>query len=83
MKRILLTLTLVATLSACTNMNKTGENTTPEGTVVDSRTNADMEDDRIPANGDSVSSPGSNAAQIKKDGKGNLNGSNDNATPIQ
>lgn len=69
-------------LASCTNMNKTGENTTPEGTVVDSRTNADMEDDRT-MGGDSVRSPGSNSQDIEKNGKGNLNGSNDNSTPVK
>jgi len=77
MKNIILLLVLIVAIG-CTNMNKTGEATTPEGTIVNDRNNADKEDERTGDSGDSIVSPGSNSTEIRKDGKGNLNGSNDN-----
>jgi predicted small secreted protein len=79
------TLVIIAALilTGCNNMNKTGEATTAEGTTIDSRTNADMEDQRVGASADTLISPGSNSRDIRANGKGNLNGSNDNTTAPQ
>jgi len=67
MKRFTLTIAalLLVICGACTNMNKTGESTTTEGTTTDHRTNAEMENHRTATDVDTISSPGSNATSIK------------------
>ncbi|HEY0047223.1 MAG TPA: hypothetical protein VGB44_10970 [Flavobacterium sp.] len=55
----------VFTLFACNQTNNNSGQTTPQGTVQTNRMNSDMEDQRAPAEVDSVTSPGSNAYDLK------------------
>jgi len=56
---------------SCTNNNRSGSNTSEEGTVQTNNVNAEMEDQRTPSDVDTVTSPGSNAADLKDKGSSN------------
>lgn len=90
LKPLLLALTMAATLS-CTNQNKSGQNMSPEGTTQNNRVNSEMEDQRTPADVDTVTSPGSNALDLKaspnssnspsNNGEGRSTNDNSNTSP--
>jgi|SRR6218665_218020 len=58
-------------LFSCTNNNRSGSNTSAEGTVQTNNVNAEMEDQRTAADVDTVTSPGSNAVDLKDTGSSN------------
>jgi predicted small secreted protein len=53
-------------LASCNNMNRAGENVTPEGTTTTNAVNSNMENNRTPAGTDTLMSPGSNAMDLKE-----------------
>ena len=62
---------MIAFSISCTNNNRSGSNTSEEGTVQTNNVNAEMEDQRTPSDVDTVTSPGSNAVDLKDKGSSN------------
>jgi len=56
---------------SCTNNNRSGSNTSEEGTVQTNNVNAEMEDQRTATDVDTVTSPGSNSVDLKDQGTSN------------
>jgi len=87
----LLFLLFAAAAVSCTNQNKNGQNMSPEGTTQTNRVNSEMENQRTPADVDTVTSPGSNALDLKtspnssnspsNNGEGRSTNDNSNTSP--